>query len=391
MRVLFVCLPGVGHIRPMLPLARAMRAAGHDIRFATGRDFRPHVTAAGFSYEAVGPTRAEAKAERLRRHPESVGLDPTEQQRFHVRKVWAGIYAPATLPDLLTVLARWPADLVVHDAMSFAAPLAAARLRVPAVSHSTGPGFAGTLLDEAAEAVAPLWRVHGLDPPRAAGIYDTLHVDVWPESLQPEDLGDRGAVLSISTDDDEPGPGEAMPDWFAQLPQQPNVHVTLGTVFNEIAVIRTVVQTLRDQPINLLVTVGPDRSPDELGVQPPNVRVESWLPHRQFLSTCAVVICHGGAGTTLKSLRLGIPMLLLPQGADMFRTARTCEMRGVALSLGPGTADAEHIRAAFGQLSTDHRYRPRCELIGKEIAQLTSPEDVASVLTRNVPRWSARA
>lgn len=383
MKVLFVSLPGVGHVRPMTPLARATRAAGHDVLFATGRDFHPQVTSAGFACAVAGPTRADAKAERLRRHPESTAIDPAEQQRFHVRKVWGRIYAPIMRDHLLALVPRWRPDLIVYDAMAFAVPIVAAHTGVPVVSHSTGPGFAGRLLAEAAEEVAPLWREHGLTPPPATGMYQTLHLDVWPESLQLADLGERGEVLPVATEDDAPAAGETLPDWFAHLPDRPNVHLTLGTVFNHnLPLLRTVVAALRDEPINLLVSVGPDQDPAALGPQPENVRVQRWLPHGPLLPTCSVVITHGGAGTVLKSLRREVPLLLLPQGADMFRTARACVGYGVARGLAPDEVTPEAVRTEFRRLLDDRGFRTRGELIAKEIARLTPPDEVVPVLER---------
>lgn len=383
MKVLFVSLPGVGHVRPLTPLARAARAAGHDVLFATGRDFHPHVTSAGLACAVAGPTRAEAKAERLRRHPESAGIDPTEQQRFHVRKVWGRIYAPLMRDHLLALVGRWRPDLIVYDAMAFAVPLVAAATGIPAVSHSTGPGFAADLLAEAAEEVAPLWREHGSPVPPATGMYQTLHLDVWPECLQPPDLGERGTVLPIATGDDGPPAGETLPEWFADLPARPNVHLTLGTVFNHnVPLLRTVVAALRSEPINLLVSVGPDQDPADLGAQPENVRVARWLPHAPLLSTCAVVVTHGGAGTVLKSLRREVPLLLLPQGGDMFRTARACVGYGVARSLAPDEVTPEAVRAEFRKLRDEPGFRTRCGLMRKEITRLTPPAEVVPVLER---------
>lgn len=37
MRVMFIATPGVGHVFPMVPLAWAFRAAGHDVLMATGQ------------------------------------------------------------------------------------------------------------------------------------------------------------------------------------------------------------------------------------------------------------------------------------------------------------------------------------------------------------------
>ena len=38
MRALFVTSPGLSHILPTVPLAHALRAAGHQVLYATGGD-----------------------------------------------------------------------------------------------------------------------------------------------------------------------------------------------------------------------------------------------------------------------------------------------------------------------------------------------------------------
>ena len=48
MRALFSCIPSEGHFRPLLPLARALAAAGHHVAFATAVDWHPRVAAEGF-------------------------------------------------------------------------------------------------------------------------------------------------------------------------------------------------------------------------------------------------------------------------------------------------------------------------------------------------------
>jgi UDP:flavonoid glycosyltransferase YjiC (YdhE family) len=382
-KLLFVCLPGTGHIRPLLPLARAAAAAGNTVRFAARADFVPMVEAAGFPCAAVGPTREQAKQERLRRFPESAAVDPVEEQRFQVRRVWAGIYAPRMLPDLERLVAADRPDLIVHDALAFAVPLLAAGTGIPAVSHSTCSGFSRELLDLAGEELAALWRARGVArPPAAAGCYGTLHIDVWPQALQPDDLGERGRVVSIATEDDDPQDGrEQLPDWFAALPDRPTVHMTLGTVFNlHPEVFRAVLEGLADEPVNVLASVGVNQDPDVIGPLPANARVERWIPHAALLPTCTAVVCHGGAGTVLKTLRHGLPLLLLPQGSDMFRTARTCSAYGLARALVPGEVTARAVREEFGKLTDDPSYRARAQAMRSQVAGLTPPGEVVALL-----------
>lgn len=79
-----------------------------------------------------------------------------------------------------------------------------------------------------------------------------------------------------------------MPQWVTQLPKQPTVYVTLGTEVNHMPgfyprVIQTIIDGLRDEPINLIVTLGRDKDPADFGAQPANVHIERYIPHTLLL------------------------------------------------------------------------------------------------------------
>ena len=45
---------------------------------------------------------------------------------------------------------------------------------------------------------------------------------------------------------------------------------------------------------------------------PPNVHVETWVPHDDAAAAADVIICHGGYGSTLGTLAHGVPLVVLP-------------------------------------------------------------------------------
>ena len=55
MRILFSTAPAIGHLLPLLPLARAARARGHEVVIAGGASIAPFIAAAGFRHEQIGP------------------------------------------------------------------------------------------------------------------------------------------------------------------------------------------------------------------------------------------------------------------------------------------------------------------------------------------------
>ncbi len=54
MRVLFTTQPASGHFHPLVPLAQALVAAGHEVRFASSRSFCPDIAASGFTAIPAG-------------------------------------------------------------------------------------------------------------------------------------------------------------------------------------------------------------------------------------------------------------------------------------------------------------------------------------------------
>lgn len=54
MRVLVSTLAETGHFHPVVPIAQALQAAGHDVRFAAAPSFAAHVAAAGFPLIPAG-------------------------------------------------------------------------------------------------------------------------------------------------------------------------------------------------------------------------------------------------------------------------------------------------------------------------------------------------
>ncbi|MGW7578886.1 hypothetical protein [Streptomyces sp. NPDC054765] len=68
MRVLFVTLAASPHFFVQVPLAWALRAAGHEVRVASQPDLMDTITAAGLPATPVGPRLAQDESvEELRR------------------------------------------------------------------------------------------------------------------------------------------------------------------------------------------------------------------------------------------------------------------------------------------------------------------------------------
>ena len=361
MRVLCTCVPGYGHFHPMVPLALALQERGHEVAFATAERFCPRIAAAGFEALPAGLNPGQMVERAV---ASSAGEDAW---RFGAH-MFAGVAAPAKLPELVRIADAWRPDLVVHDVTDFAGPPAAPAADAPSVAHSLGPMFPIEFHRLAAELLP--------HPP------DALYLDICPPSLQSDDIAGVAAAIQLL----RPVPfdavaGETLPRWVEDLGARPTVYVTLGTLDNEApGVIEAAVEGLRDEPLDVVVTVGPSRDPDELGPQPANVHVERYVPQSLLLRRCDVVVAHGGSGTMLAALAHGLPMLLLPQGANQFWTAERCAGLGLAIRLLPDEVDAGAVRGAVRALLDRPAFRERAAELAGEIAAMPAPAEVVSRL-----------
>ena len=63
--------------------------------------------------------------------------------------------------------------------------------------------------------------------------------------------------------------------------------------------------------------------------------------HRSWCSPeCTVAVTHGGAGSTMGALAFGLPLLLIPQGADQFFNTERVVAAGAGIGLLPGELSA---------------------------------------------------
>jgi UDP:flavonoid glycosyltransferase YjiC (YdhE family) len=329
MRVLFASLASVGHTYPLIPLAVAVRDAGHEVHFAAGE-------------EVHAPLAAN-------------GLRP-----FRPADSFYEIYAE----DLEPELARLRPDLVVHEWGLPGAAVAAHRAGIPGIWH----GF-GRMIPDGIGLESPTKNAEAPGRP---------HVDICPPSLQDKDfLATEDRIELRPVPYSMPG---ALPTWGTPL-----IYLTLGTAFGTSELLTTAIKGLATLDAHVVVAAGRVRL-EQLGDVPDNVTVHAWVPQADLLPHVDVVVHHGGSGTTLGALTVGAPQLILPQGADQFANADALSAAGAGLRLLPDELSADAIAEQVRKLLPHNGYREAARAIADEIARMPSPEEVA----RRLPEYAQR-
>jgi UDP:flavonoid glycosyltransferase YjiC (YdhE family) len=380
LRVLCTCLPGTGHFLPMVPLARALTEAGHTVAFATAGEFGPSVQKAGFTAFPAGVSLPQQLEEAGRRYPEANMPPGKERFEAFVPRMLAGVAAPARAADLVAIIGDWHPDLIVHDETDFGGPIAATKFDIPYADQSVGILRPLGMARLAATILEPLCHDWDIDLGPFGGLFRYLYLDVCPPSLQSPEIQQVPVAHPVHNQSAGDVQDEALPSWFDSLPHRPVVYVSLGTVFNrDLAVFRAILDGLRDEPHTVIVTIGRDNDPAALGAQPDHIHVERFIPQSLILPHCEVVVNQGGTAV-LDILGHGLPILVLPQGANQFHNAEMCVAGGVGRRLLPEEVNAAAVRHELSILLDDPRYGERARGVQQEFQAMPGPEEGVRLL-----------
>lgn len=359
MRVLVAFAGGRGHLLPMLPLARALRDAGHALALSG----HPASVRTHGLFDAVFPHERTAPGPDPDGSTGTLVAPDLEHELEVVGRWYAGTLAQRNLVRTTAVVDAWRPDVVVCDEMDFGSVAAAARAGLPCVVVDViaSGALARSPYVDAGVAALDLQRVKG-----------DLEVCPFPTSFR-----DPGFPLSPDAVVARPEPvvsgGDTHPAaaWLADH-DGPSVYVTLGTIFNTESgdLFARVLAALADQPVLVLATVGDDVDPDRLGVHADHVRVERFVPQDQVLPHVDLVVNHAGSGSVVGALAHGLPVVTLAMGADQELNAdRLVALEaGVALDVVGATAD--DVRRAVGRGLGDPVLRAGAGRLRDEIAAL---------------------
>ena len=334
MRILVATTAGAGHFGPLVPFAQALQASGHEVRVAAPASFREPVGGAGLHLEPLDDAPPDALGGIFARLP---GLSMLEANRVVVRDIFAGLDARAALPGLRGLVDRWSPEVVLREPGEFASYVVAEEHGIPHVQVSAG---LDCLFDKLFEAVEGAWDQLGA-PNGPTGLSTAPRWTLLPGSFDSPSRIASGEPQRFRQGA-ESAKTPALPDWWGAS-GLPLIYVTFGSVAASIGVFpqmyAATLEALADAPARVLITLGRGADPEDLSPLPGNSHVEQWWPQEEVMPHAALVVSHGGAGTTLAALAAGVPQVIVPLFAfDQFATALRVSEVGVGAAV-PGRPD----------------------------------------------------
>ncbi|WP_121398752.1 nucleotide disphospho-sugar-binding domain-containing protein [Micromonospora sp. M71_S20] len=360
MRVLVVSAPLIGHVAPLLPLAGALRDAGHEVLVATAADglraARP-----GVPTRDVAPAFDFGRIARrvLLRHPLIARAELAGTGGTRGAGLLFGAVNDQLADGVVAVAREWKPDLVIHEPFAVAGALAAATLGVPAVRLENAL-FDGRELARATLArLGPALRRHGLTalPPPAAAIAvappSVLRQDGWPMRYATEAGGE-------------------LPDWLREPGERPRVLVSRSTLVGPgSAGPMPAVVAVADRVDAEFVLVRPEARLARRAL-PGNVRTVDWIPIPAALPASAALVHHGGAGSVLSALIAGVPQLATVGAGDRRHNAGLVAARGVGIAVRTRDITADSLT----RLVTDTALRDAARQVSAEIAAMPGPSEL---------------
>jgi UDP:flavonoid glycosyltransferase YjiC (YdhE family) len=385
MRILFTTKAGAGHFGPLIPFARAFYRAGADVLIAAPREAAAMVRAEGlplWAFDDPPPEERAAIFEEVR----GQSIDGLIAKRI-VGDVFARIDARAALPGILAACRAWSPDVVVSETTEFAGPLAAEIVGAPSVCVGLSQhGKEEHVLPTITGALEDLRAYAGLAPdPTGERLLGRPYLTLFPAALEDPATPPRNPALRFR----EARPAvRRHPLYGGPADDRPLVYVTFGSAAPTMeffpGLYRGAIDVLAPLPVRLLVTVGRDRDPADLGPLPANVRVERWVPQADLMPHVTAMVCHGGSGTVTMGVAAGVPMAVVPLFADQPWNAERVEAVGAGIALGGGPEAAiAGLREAVVRLTSDPSYRANAQRIAAEMRALP-PVDAAVRVVRGL-------
>jgi MGT family glycosyltransferase len=165
----------------------------------------------------------------------------------------------------------------------------------------------------------------------------------------------------------------------------PRVLVSLSTTQQgQRAQLTRMLDAIGDLPVHAVLTTSSAVPHGDLR-PPPNVQVETWIPHAALLPSMDLVVTHGGLGTVAASLAHGVPMVCQPISRDQPLNAERVRHLGAGVVIADD-AGTDAIASAIDHVLSTPSYRDaahRLSSASRAAGQEKAAADALLALSKN--------
>lgn len=424
MKVMLTCFAAPTHYYSLVPLAWALRAAGHEVRVASQPDLADTITQAGLTAVSVGPSgwfggdpwapellgQAFLDSLEFVREFDYTGQDPATWNRRtlleleHVASsvMYSTMNSDPMIDGLVEFARSWQPDLVIWEMYTFAGAIAG---RATGAAHARflwGPDIAlraRHAMLALGRAEPPEYRVDptaewlGAVSERFGGRFDEeIVTGQWTIDITPPGMRLDVDIHTLGVRYVPYNGRSVVPDWLHTPPGRPRVCLTLGLtsrsdgqavdsldeVLGSVS-LGDLLDAVADLDAEVVATIDP-AALDGV-VLPDNVRATGFVPLNDLLPTCSAAVHQGGSGTRSTAEVHGVPQLMLTDPWDAVR-GRAVEQCGAGLTLPRAELTADILRESLLRLLRDPSFVAGARRLQREVLAEPSPTELVPHLEK---------
>ncbi|OYQ62711.1 glycosyl transferase [Pseudanabaena sp. SR411] len=396
-RIVLTTIGSFGDLHPKIAIAIELRKCGHDVVFATHKEYQDKIEALGFEFRRMCPDNTALN-------------DPQEMARMmdlktgteYVIKNWVCANLRETYTDLMD--SAEDADFIITGEGVVAARLVAEKLEIPWAFAVLQPASFLSVYDPSVLPVLPfLAKLRGLGSLANRGIIQLSKVlskswavpihqlrseiglppltgnpfidDKYSPYLvlalfssvfaKPQsDWAENTVLTGFAFYDGSEGKTEHAPELQQFLDRgDPPIVFTLGSaaVMAPGRFYQESVKAATQLNRRAVLLMGKNAPPNDL---PESIFTTSYIPYSQIFPRACAIVHQGGIGTTSQALRAGCPTLVMPYSHDQPDNAARVERLGTSRTIPRNQYTAEQVAKQLRQLLGNPNYAAKASEIG---------------------------
>jgi UDP:flavonoid glycosyltransferase YjiC (YdhE family) len=398
-RIVLATIGSLGDLHPMIAIGIGLRDRGHDIMFATIKDYQTKIESLGFKFHSIRPDHISMDDSKMI----ALMMD-IQKGTERVIKDYLLANLRETYTDLMNAARN--ADFIVANEIVYAAALVAEMLKLRWAFCALAPGSFFSAYDPFVMPPFPaLAKLRALGPTVNRGVmgFAKFVTRSWGEPIHQlrQELG--LAPVRNPIIDDKFSPylvlalfssvlGSPQPDWPANTvitgfpfydgkqqgvgltPElqhfldagEPPIVFTLGSaaVLSPGNFYRESSQAVKQLKRRAVLLIGKNSPPEDL---PASVVTFNYAPYSEIFPRACAIVHQGGIGTTAQALRSGHPTLIVPYSHDQPDNAARLERLGTSRTIPRKHYTVTRAINELRELLDNPRYAAKAAEIGRII------------------------
>lgn len=420
MRVLVTSFAMDAHFNGAVPLAWALRTAGHEVRVASQPALTKSITSAGLTAVPVGTDHRMHEVARnvgAAMYAHHSGSDYLEHRPqlldpdFHIASnslltatYYTQINNDSMVDELVAFARHWEPDLVIWEPFTFAGAVAA---EVTGAAHARILSFPDTFYgvrkvfleqmstsperdDSLAEWLTLVLERHGCEFDEQV-VTGQWTIDQMPASVRLSPGLPTVEMRYLPYNGPTPA---VVPPWLWSKPDRPRVCFTLGETirqseFPNAVNVADLFAAIEDLDIEVVALLN-EKELESVKKIPANTRIVDRVPLAALMPSCSAIVHHGGAGTWATAAAYGVPQIAMGWMWDAIYRAQRLEELGAGLHIPSFQLTVGDLRDKLMRILAEPSFTAGAIGLRDVMAAAASPIETVPTLERLTARHRAR-